>query len=93
MITYKAYKQKLYNSYNRNKKLYREIKEYARVWNHCIALHKRYYSLYKKHLSLNKIKKHITKINIPCVSALFCLNFYQFDFTFTYFISHAYKNV
>jgi len=62
MITYRAYKQKLYNSYNRNKKLYREIEEYARVWNHCIAIHKRYYSLYKKYLSLNKIKKHITKI-------------------------------
>jgi len=62
MIAYKAYKQKLYNSYSRNKKLYREIETYAKVWNHCIAIHKKYYSLYKKHLSLNKIKKHITKI-------------------------------
>jgi len=62
MISYRAYKQKLYNSYSRNKKLYREIEEYAKVWNCCVAIHKRFYSLYKKHLSLHKLQNHITKI-------------------------------
>jgi len=32
------------------------------IYNHCIALHRRYYRLYKKHLGLFDLQKHITKL-------------------------------
>lgn len=32
------------------------------VWNHCIALQKRYYKLYKKYISVNRLQKHIAKL-------------------------------
>ncbi|KNE03808.1 hypothetical protein ACM23_06655 [Helicobacter pylori] len=31
-------------------------------YNHCIALHKRYYRLFKKYLKLNDLQKHTTKL-------------------------------
>ena len=57
----KAYKFKLYN-HKRNKHLLRQINLAAEIYNHCIALHKRYYRLYGKHLSANTLKKHLTKL-------------------------------
>ena len=32
------------------------------IYNHCIALHKRYYSLYNKHLNKFVLQKHLTKL-------------------------------
>lgn len=32
------------------------------IWNYCIAIHKTYYRLYKKTLSLYSLQKHITKL-------------------------------
>ena len=52
---------KIYNS-KRNKHLHRSINLAGNIYNHLIALHKRYYRLYGKHLSANKLKKHITKL-------------------------------
>lgn len=57
----KTYCFKLYRS-KRNQKLHRQIDTAAAVYNHCIALHKRYYRLYKKHLTLFTLHKHITKL-------------------------------
>jgi len=57
----KAFKFKLYN-HKRNKHLKRQINLAAEIYNHCIALHKRYYRLYGKHLSANTLKKHLTKL-------------------------------
>ena len=34
----------------------------ANVYNHCIALHKRYYRMFGKHLNKNKLMKHIAKL-------------------------------
>ncbi|WP_199765401.1 RNA-guided endonuclease InsQ/TnpB family protein, partial [Helicobacter felis] len=56
-----AYKQKLYNS-SKNKQIDRLLRLYGICYNHCIALHKRYYRLYKKHLNFYALKKHITKL-------------------------------
>ncbi|WP_073193814.1 RNA-guided endonuclease InsQ/TnpB family protein [Helicobacter suis] len=56
-----AYKQKLYNS-SKNKQIDRLLRLYGICYNHCIALHKRYYRLYKKHLNFYTLKKHITKL-------------------------------
>jgi len=57
----KAYKFKLYHS-KRNHYLVEQIRIAAQIWNHSIALHKRYYRFYGKHLNVYKLKKHITKL-------------------------------
>ena len=57
----KTYKYKLYST-KKTKHLNRLIDIAFRIHNHCIALHKRYYRLYKKHLSLYQLQKFITKL-------------------------------
>ena len=57
----KTFQFKLYN-HKRNRHLLRQINLAAEIYNHCIALHKRYYRLYGKHLSANTLKKHLTKL-------------------------------
>ena len=53
---------KLYNS-KRNKELHRQINAAGLIYNHCIALHRRYYKLYGKNLDKNQLQKHLIKIN------------------------------
>lgn len=55
-FVFKAYASK------RNRKLHRQIDIAASIWNHCIALHRRYYRWYGKHLNVFTLKKHITKL-------------------------------
>jgi len=57
----KTFKYKLYNS-KRNKHIVRQIELASNIYNHCIALHKRYYRLFKKSLSMYELQKHITKL-------------------------------
>ncbi len=57
----KTYCFKLYQS-KKNKKLHEAIDIAGQIYNHLIALHKRYYRLYGKHLNDYKLKKHITKL-------------------------------
>ena len=57
----KTFKFKLYAS-KHNRKLGRRIEIAANVYNHCIALHKRYYKLFDRHLNANALKKHLTKL-------------------------------
>ncbi|MBS3975825.1 MAG: transposase [Syntrophomonadaceae bacterium] len=57
----KTYCFKLYHS-KRNKKLHRLLNIAGSIYNHLIALHKRYYRLYGKSLNVNKLMKHITKL-------------------------------
>ena len=57
----KTYTFKLYNS-KRNRKLKRQINAAGLIYNHCIALHKRYYNLYGKHLKKYDLEKHLTKL-------------------------------
>jgi len=57
----KTYKYKLYNSKNNNS-LQDSIDTSCWVYNHCIALHKRYYRLFKKTLNKYQLQKHITKL-------------------------------
>ena len=54
----KTYKFKLY----KNKHLDDGINIAAAIWNYCIAMHRRYYRMYGKHLSSYKLMKHITKV-------------------------------
>ena len=57
----KTYKYKMYHS-KHNKRLHRLINIAAEIYNHCIALHKRYYRLYGVHLEKDKLQKHLTKL-------------------------------
>ena len=57
----KTYKFKLYNN-KKNKHLDGGINIAAAIWNYCIAMHRRYYRLYGKSLSANRLMKHITKV-------------------------------
>ena len=57
----RTYVYKLYNS-KRNKELHRKINIAGIIYNHCIALHKRYYHLFGKSLNLYQLQKHITKL-------------------------------
>ncbi len=57
----KTYKFKLYQ-HKRNKHLQLIINAASNIYNHCIALHKRYYRLFGKHLNKNKLQKHIAKL-------------------------------
>jgi putative transposase len=53
---YKLYKAK------RNARLHYEINIGGVIYNHCIALHKRYYRMYGKCLSPHYLKVHIAKL-------------------------------
>lgn len=55
-FVFKAYASK------RNRKLHRQIDIASSIWNHCIALHKRYYRRFGKHLNQFQLMKHLTKI-------------------------------
>lgn len=54
-------KFKLYN-HKRNRFLKRSINAAGVIWNHCLALHKRYYHMYGKYLSCSKLQSHIAKL-------------------------------
>lgn len=56
-----TYQYRLYDS-KQNRHLDETIDIAAEIWNHCIALHRRYYKLFGKHLSDNKLKKHLAKL-------------------------------
>ena len=55
-FTYKLYRSK------RTKHLHRQINVGGAIHNHCIALHRRYYRLYKKSLSCFTLNTHLAKL-------------------------------
>lgn len=57
----RTYKFKLYQ-HKRTKHLHQAINAASSIYNHCIALHKRYYRMFNKHLNKNKLQKHIAKL-------------------------------
>ncbi|MFK0732074.1 MAG: RNA-guided endonuclease InsQ/TnpB family protein [Gloeotrichia echinulata HAB0833] len=57
----KTLKFKLY-AHKRNRHLKRTINAAGVIYNHCIALHKRYYRLFGKHLNCAKLQSHIAKL-------------------------------
>jgi len=56
-----TYKYKLYRT-KKNKHLHRTINLAGKAYNHCIALHKRYYKLTGKHLNQYALMKHLAKL-------------------------------
>jgi putative transposase len=57
----KTLKFKLYQ-HKRNRFLKRSINAAGVIYNHCIALHKRYYRMWGKHLNCAKLQAHIAKL-------------------------------
>lgn len=57
----KTLKFKLYQ-HKRNRHLKRAINAAGVIYNHCIALHKRYYRMFGKHLSCAKLQSHIARL-------------------------------
>ena len=57
----KTYKLKLLAT-NRQDKLHQIVNISSDIYNHCVALHKRYYKLFGKSLNMYKLQKHITKL-------------------------------
>src|SRR5688500_12729319 len=60
MLLTKTYKFKLYRS-KKNKHLDRQLEIAGCIYNHCIALHRRYYCLTGKSLNGYVLMKHLTK--------------------------------
>ena len=52
---------KIYHS-KKNRYLHSQISLAGEIYNHCIALHKRYYRMYKKSLNAYSLQKHLTKL-------------------------------
>ena len=57
----KTYKFKLYSNHG-NRELHKAIDGHASVWNHCIALQRRYYAIYGKYISKFRLINHISKL-------------------------------
>ena len=72
-MNYITYKFKLYSRCDRNKYLHRDIDAFAGVYNHFIALHKRYYQRYNKYPSKFTLIKHLTKLKWTTRFAHWCL--------------------
>ncbi len=57
----KTYKFKMYSGHG-NKALHKTIEGHAHIWNHCIALQRRYYAIYGKFISKFRLINHISKL-------------------------------
>ena len=55
-----SYKYKLYKT-QKSKHLDKMLREACFVWNHALALQKRYYRLYHKYIGIGKMKAHFAK--------------------------------
>ena len=57
----KTYKFKMYSNHG-NVELHKMIDGHAQVWNHCVALQRRYYAIYGKYISKFRLINHISKL-------------------------------
>nr|WP_245927260.1 transposase [Aphanothece hegewaldii] len=57
----KTLKFKLYQ-HKRNRYLKQSINAAGVIYNHCIALHRRYYAMFGQHLNCAKLQKHMAKL-------------------------------
>ena len=57
----KTYKFKLYSNHG-NRALHKTIDGHAHVWNHCVALQRRYYAIYGKHISKFRLVNHVSTL-------------------------------
>ena len=57
----KTYKFKMYHNHG-NRQLHQTINGHAHVWNHCVALQRRYYAIFGKYISKFRLINHISKL-------------------------------
>ena len=57
----KTYRFKLYSNHG-NHELHKTIDGHAHVWNHCVALQRRYYAIYGRYISKFRLINHISKL-------------------------------
>src|SRR5688500_6748112 len=60
----RTYRYRLYRSDKRDKHLHQQIDVAGTVWNHALALQKRYYRHTKKYIPLGILKAHIAKLRM-----------------------------
>src|SRR5712692_2980102 len=60
----RTYKYRLYRNDKRDKYLHDQINIAGTVWNHALALQKRYYRLTGKYISEARMKAHIAKLRM-----------------------------
>jgi len=58
----KTYKYRLYRADKKDRKLRHKIFVASTIWNHFIALQRRYYRLTGQYISLNDMNKHVLKL-------------------------------
>ena len=66
---HKTYKYRLYRNTKVDGLLHHQINVAGMIWNHALALQKRYYKLTGKYIPLSVLKKHIAKLRThrtPC---------------------------
>lgn len=59
---YKQYKYRMYRCDKKDRALRHKIFVASTIWNHFIALQRRYYTLSGKYISLNRMRKHVLKL-------------------------------
>ena len=57
----KTYKFRMYSNHG-NGELHKTIDGHADVWNHCVALQRRYYAIYGKYISKFRLINHLSKL-------------------------------
>jgi putative transposase len=60
----RTYKYRLYRCDKRDVFLHQQINIAGCIWNHALALHKRYYTLTGKYIPLNTLKAHIAHLRM-----------------------------
>ncbi len=61
---HKAYKYRLYRNNKMDGSIHHQINVAGMIWNHALALQKRYYKLTGKYISLHTMQKHIAKLRM-----------------------------
>ena len=59
----KTYKFKMYSNHE-NRELHKTIDSHAQVWNHFVALCRRYYAIYGKYPGKKALMRHLTKLKM-----------------------------
>ncbi len=56
---HRTYKFRFYQSNKRDGHLHQQINIVGLIWNHALALQRRYYRLTKKYIGLGRLKPHL----------------------------------
>ncbi len=60
----KTYKYRMHRTGRRNKRLHNQIDIAGIIWNHCVALQRRYYQRYGEYIPEGRMKEHVAKLRM-----------------------------